>query len=281
VAFDTAEDKNAFMAVTAATSLAFFAMVGFEDSVNMAEETKDPARIFPKMLLTGLSIAGIVYILVSIVAVALVPVGELEASDTPLVEVVKAGAPGLPIDRILPFITMFAVSNTALINMLMASRLIYGMARQHVLPPVLGRVHPHTRCPWVAILFTTAIAFGLILYVTAFANEKAISVLGGTTSLLLLAVFAVVNVAVLVLRRDVRETGGHFRTPTVLPVIGCLASLYLVTPLSGRPSQQYVLAGVLVAIGIVLFLITMVINRQLGVRAAGITDPTQLADAPD
>ena len=58
VAFDTATDKNAFMAVTAATSLAFFAMVGFEDSVNMAEETKDPVRVFPKALLTGLGIAG-------------------------------------------------------------------------------------------------------------------------------------------------------------------------------------------------------------------------------
>jgi len=247
----------------------------------MAEETKDPVRIFPRMLLTGLSIAGIVYILVSIVAVALVPVGELEASDTPLVEVVKAGAPGLPIDKILPFITMFAVSNTALINMLMASRLIYGMARQHVLPPVLGTVHPRTRSPWVAIIFTTAIAFGLIIYVTAFANEKAISVLGGTTSLLLLAVFAVVNVAVLVLRRDVQEAGAHFKTPTVLPVIGCIASVYLVTPLSGRPSQQYILAGILVLIGIVLFFITMAINRQLGVRGPGITDPTHLADAPD
>ena len=142
VAFDTATDKNAFMAVTAATSLAFFAMVGFEDSVNMAEETKDPVKVFPKALLTGLSIAGVVYVLVAIIAVALVPVGTLEASDTPLVEVVKAGAPNLPIEDILPFISMFAVSNTALINMLMASRLIYGMARQHVLPPVLGSVHP-------------------------------------------------------------------------------------------------------------------------------------------
>ena len=88
---------------------------------------------------------------------------------------------------------------------------------------------------------------GLIFYVTAFANSDAIAVLGGTTSLLLLAVFAVVNVAVLVLRRDVREAGGQFRTPTALPVIGCLASLYLVTPLSGRPAQQYVLALILVA----------------------------------
>jgi amino acid transporter len=238
-------------------------------------------RVFPKALLTGLSIAGVVYVIVAIVAVALVPVGELAASDTPLVEVVKAGAPGLPIEDILPFISMFAVSNTALINMLMASRLIYGMARQHVLPPVLGVVHPRSRAPWVAIIFTTIIAFGLIFYVTAFANSSAIAVLGGTTSLLLLAVFAMVNVAVLVLRRDVRAVGGHFRTPTVLPVIGFAASLYLVTPLSGRPAQQYVLAGILVVIGVALFFLTMLINRQLGIRGAGITDPVHLGEPPD
>lgn len=281
VAFETGEEKSTFMAITAATSLAFFAMVGFEDSVNMAEETKDPAKTFPKILLGGLSIAGVVYIMVSIVAVALVPVGKLEESDTPLVEVVKAGAPGLPIDDILPFMTMFAVSNTALINMLMASRLIYGMARQRVLPPVLGKVHPTRRSPWVAIIFTTVIAFGLIVYVSAFASSSAISLLGGTTSLLLLAVFAVVNVAVLVLRRDVVNAGGHFKTPTVLPVIGFLASLYLVTPLSGRSSQQYIVAGGLVVLGVVLFFITQAINKQMGISDAHISDPTQLGNAPD
>jgi basic amino acid/polyamine antiporter, APA family len=249
--------------------------------VNMAEETKDPVKTFPKVLLSGLSIAGIVYVIVAIVAVALVPVGVLEASDTPLVEVVKAGAPGLPIEDILPFISMFAVSNTALINMLMASRLIYGMARQRVLPPMLGSVHPRRLTPWVAIVFTTLIAFGLIFYVTAFANSKAIAVLGGTTALLLLAVFAMVNVAVLVLRRDVREAGSHFRTPTALPVLGFLVSLYLVTPLSGRPAQQYLLALILVSIGILLFFVTMAINRHLGIRDAGITDPTHLGSAPD
>ena len=281
VAFDTASDKHWFMAVTAATSLAFFAMVGFEDSVNMAEETKDPVKTFPKVLLSGLGIAGLVYVVVAIVSVALVPIGTLEESETPLVEVVKAGAPGLPIEDILPFISMFAVSNTALINMLMASRLIYGMSRQHVLPPVLGKIHPTRLTPWIAIVFTTLIAFGLIFYVTAFANSKAISLLGGTTSLLLLAVFAVVNVAVLVLRRDVQAEGGHFKTPTILPVIGCITSLYLVTPLSGRPGQQYVLAGILIVIGIVLFFITMAINRRLGVQDAGIKDPTRLAEPPD
>ncbi|WP_423797259.1 APC family permease [Mycolicibacterium tusciae] len=281
ILFENEGERSTFVAVTAATSLAFFAMVGFEDSVNMAEETKDPVRIFPKVLLSGLTIAGIVYVLVSIIAVALVPIGELTASKTPLVDVVEAAAPGLPIGTLFPFITMFAVSNTALINMLMASRLIYGMARQHVLPPVLGSVHRIRRTPWVAILFTTTIAFGLIFYVSAFASDSAISVLGGTTSLLLLAVFAMVNIAVLVLRRDVKETGGHFKTPTALPVIGCIASLYLVTPLSGRASVQYLLAGILLVIGIVLFGVTLLINKQLGIQQKGITDPTQLAETPD
>jgi amino acid transporter len=155
------------------------------------------------------------------------------------------------------------------------------MARQHVLPPVLGVVHPRSRAPWAAIIFTTVIAFGLIFYVTAFANSNAIAVLGGTTSLLLLAVFAMVNVAVLVLRRDVRAVGGHFRTPTALPVIGFLSSLFLVTPLSGRPAQQYLLAGILIVIGIVLFFVTMVINRQPGIRGAGISDPVRLGEPPD
>jgi amino acid transporter len=275
VAFETASDKSVFMAVTASTALAFFAMVGFEDSVNMAEETKDPVRIFPRILLSGLTIAGVVYVLVSIVAVALVPIGELKASETPLVDVVKAGAPGLPIEHILPFISMFAVSNTALINMLMASRLIYGMARQHVLPPVLGRVHPRTRTPWVAIIFTTVIAFGLIIYVTAVAGEETIRVLGATTALLLLAVFAVVNVAVLVLRRDLQTSGRHFTTPTALPVIGFISSLYLV--IFGHTWAEYSVALLLLGIGVLLFFVTMLINRLLGVHTHGIVDPTELA----
>ncbi len=155
------------------------------------------------------------------------------------------------------------------------------MARQRVLPPVLGTVHPTRGSPWVAIIFTTLIAFGLIIYVSAFASDSAISLLGGTTSLLLLAVFAVVNIAVLVLRRDVKQVGGHCTTPTALPVIGVLVSLYLVTPLSGRSAQQYVVAGGLVVLGVVLFFVTQLINKHLGITDGHITDPTQLGNAPD
>jgi amino acid transporter len=253
--FDTGE-RSLVGGVIAATGLAFFAMVGFEDSVNMAEECKEPRSIFPKVLLTGLLATGLIYVLVSISAIALVPAGELSQGDTPLLQVVEAGAPGFPIG-LFGVITMFAVANSALINMLMASRLVYGMSRQHVLPPLLGRVHPKRRTPTTAILFTTALAFGLITFVGA------VPALGGTTALLLLVVFTVVNVAVLVLRKD-EVAGDHFRTPTVLPVIGALSCAFLATPWAGRPTEQYRIAGVLLAIGVVLWLVTVLINRRTG-----------------
>ena len=255
VAFETPDDKNVLLAVSTATSLAFFAMVGFEDSVNMAEETKDPSRIFPKMMLSGLGIAAVIYVLVSITVVALVPIGELVGSETPLVTAVEAAAPGFPINDLLPFISMFAVANTALINMMMASRLLYGMSRQQVLPPFLAKVAPKRRTPWAAILFTSALAAGLIAYVSLDAEGSIVALLGGTTSLLLLTVFAVVNVTVLVLRRQPVEHR-HFRTPVVLPVIGAITCLYLVFPwTSGRPPGQYGIAVALLGIGVVLWIV--------------------------
>jgi amino acid transporter len=229
-------------------------MVGFEDSVNMAEETKDPVRIFPKVMLTGLCITGVIYVLVSISSVALVAPAELGEGDAPLLKVVQAGASGFPL-WIFAFITMFAVANSALINMLMASRLLYGMANEGVVPRILGWVHRSRRTPWVGIVFTTVIAFGLIWFAD-------LTALGGTTSLLLLCVFTVVNIAVLVLRRD-RVEHRHFHAPTVIPVIGALACAYLASPLSGRSGDDYRVAGVLLVIGVVLWLATFLWNRNV------------------
>lgn len=268
VVFDSPGDKGVFFAVTAATTLAFFAMVGFEDSVNMAEECENPVRDFPKMMLTGLGITGVIYLLVSITAVALVPVGDLTDVDkgSALTQVVAAGAPGLPFDTIFPFIGMFAVANSALINMLMASRLLYGMAQQDVLPRVFGRVHPRRRTPWVSILFTTLISFGLIVYVVrasaSVSGANAVALLGGTTSLLLLCVFTVVNVAVVVLRRQPVDHD-HFRTPTWLPFVGAVTCFFLAGPWARSAEQlpQYRIAGALLAVGVVLWAVTWATNR--------------------
>ena len=283
IVFESSEDKGVFFAVTAATTLAFFAMVGFEDSVNMAEECEDPRRDFPKMMLAGLGTTGLIYLLVSITAVALVPVGDLTDDSLPsaLTQVVAAGAPSLPFDTIFPFIAMFAVANSALINMLMASRLIYGMANQRVLPQVLGRVHRARRTPWVAIVFTTAIAFGLISYVVDASGSDtgagAITLLGGTTSLLLLGVFAVVNVSLLVIRRRPSDHE-HFEAPWLLPYVGAASCLFLVGPWarSSDQQEQYVIAGVLLGVGVVLWAITWLVNRGARGARTGFGEPESL-----
>ncbi|GAA2888614.1 amino acid transporter [Aminobacter niigataensis] len=258
--FHSAPDRSAFWSVIAATTLAFFAMVGFEDSVNMAEECKDPTRIFPKVLLTGLLITGVIYVLVSISAITLVPPEQLGEGETPLLKVVQAGAPNFPVE-VFGFITMFAVANSALINMLMASRLVYGMSREHVLPQVLGKVHATRRTPYIAIGFTTLLAFALITFVGE------VPALGGTTALLLLCVFTVVNIAVLVLRKD-RVGHDHFRTPTPLPILGAVACAFFAGPWTGRDLVQYKIAGILIGIGVVLWFVTVLVNRATGQRPA-------------
>jgi basic amino acid/polyamine antiporter, APA family len=260
IEFRSNVDGSMFWPVIAATTLAFFAMVGFEDSVNMAEECKDPTGDFPKVLLAGLAITGLIYVLVSISAITLVAPEKLGEGETPLLQVVQQGAPNFPL-WIFGFITMFAVANSALINMLMASRLMYGMSREHVLPRALGKVHKTRRTPYIAIGFTTLLAFALITFVGE------VPALGGTTALLLLCVFTVVNVAVLVLRRD-PVNHQHFRTPTILPILGAAFCAFLTGPWTGRDFIQYRVAGVLLAVGIVLWFVTVIVNRSIGVRGA-------------
>jgi amino acid transporter len=259
--FEPAGDRGMFWSVIAATTLAFFAMVGFEDSVNMAEETKNPSKIFPKVLITALLVTAGIYVLVSISAITLVPAAELGEGETPLLKVVSAGAPGFPLG-IFGIITMFAVANSALINMLMASRLVYGMSREGVLPSMLGRVHRSRRTPYVAIAFTSLLAFGLIIFVGA------VPALGGTTALLLLGVFAIVNVAVLVLRKD-RVEHEHFKTPTGLAVLGAISCAFLVGPWTGRDPVQYAIAGALLAIGVVLWCVTAIVMRAQAASSSG------------
>ncbi|WP_027863459.1 APC family permease [Marmoricola sp. URHB0036] len=267
--FENPEEKGLFAAVTIATAIAFFSMVGFEDSVNMVEETKEPERIFPRMMFTGLGIAVIIYMLVAVSVVAVIPAGDIATPKNPeagiLLDVVRAGAPDIPIDKVFPFMTVFAVANTALINMLMASRLIYGMANQGVLPSALGKVLPSRRSPWAAIVFTTVLALGLIVVVRLQAENSVVAALSGTTALLLLAVFSVVNVAVLVLRREPGRPGG-FKAPTVVPVLGAIACLYLLGPWARLEADmiQYKIAAGMLALGVALWVVTYFVNRATG-----------------
>jgi amino acid transporter len=279
--FDDLQDKGLFMAVTLATSVAFFAMVGFEDSVNMVEECHEPERIFPRTMLTGLGVAVLIYMLVAVAVVAVLTPGELatinEAEGRALLEVVSKGAPDFPIDKVFPFLAVFAVANTALINMLMASRLLYGLAKQDVLPRSLARVSSGRRAPWVGITFSTLLAIGLIWYVASQSDSPVVTNLSTTTALLLLAVFTVVNVACLVLRRD--GVDGFFKSPGPTPLVAALTSfLLIVIPWGERDPIVYRIAGGLLGIGIVLWALTWLTNRGVRAKKTGFRDIDHLEE---
>jgi amino acid transporter len=251
-AFEFKEGTTPLLAIIAGTTLSFYALIGFEDSVNVAEETRDPTRAFPRALFGGLAIAGLIYLAVTVVASMVVPTGQLADSDAPLLEVVNEGAIQIP-PRLFSLIALFALTNGALINMIMASRLLYGMSKQGVLPRWFSHVLPGRRTPWAAIAFTAAI--GVVLVVTG-----DLGVLADTTVMLLLLVFAAVNVSVLVLRRD-RVDHEHFRTPAICPILGAAISLFLVTQ---NEAAIYLRAAILLAIGLVFWAINRFVSGRGG-----------------
>ncbi|MEV6780970.1 APC family permease [Streptomyces sp. NPDC051098] len=232
-------EKGAAAAVLSGSVLAYYSFVGFETSVNVAEETRNPRRSYPRALFGALTTAGAVYVLVGVAASAAVPTSKLAESSGPLLEVVKA-AGGVP-SWLFSAIALVAVANGALLTGIMSSRLTYGMARDGLLPSGLTKVLPHRRTPWVAIATTTALSALLAL-------TGSVATLASTLVLLLLVVFFIVNIAVLVLRRE-PGTADHFRAPTALPVMGAVSCLVLATQITA----QVWLRGLLVlAVAVVL-----------------------------
>src|SRR5690606_33568805 len=119
------------------------------------------------------------------------------------------------------------------------------------------KVNRARNTPTTAILFTTALAAGLITFVGE------VPQLGGTTALLLLGVFTMVNVAALVLRRD-KVDHEHFRSPRVVSLAGAVTCAFLVGPWTGRDPAEYVIAAVLIGIGILLWAVTHFWMRKSG-----------------
>jgi basic amino acid/polyamine antiporter, APA family len=217
-------DNAPVFAVLAGTVLAYYSYVGFETSVNVAEEAKNPTRSYPIALFGALTVAGVVYVGVGVAASAVVSTEALAASSGPLLEVVRAAGWVPPV--LFSVIALVAVANGALLTGIMSSRLAYGMSRDGLLPSFLSTVLPNRRTPGLAIMVTTVMSLALALI-------GSIEVLAATLVLLLLVVFIAVNSAVLVLRKDIVEHP-HFRVPSVLPVLGIASCVVLVTQIEGE-----------------------------------------------
>jgi basic amino acid/polyamine antiporter, APA family len=252
-ALEFKEGDAPLLLVISGASLAFYALIGFEDSVNVAEETREAPKTFPSTLFLGLGIAGAAYLLVTVISSMAVPTDKLAASDGPLLEVVQQGP--LAMDtKVFSAIALFALVNGALINMVMASRLIYGMAEQDVIPRWFGKVHPVRRTPWAGILLAGALAAVLVVI-------GDLETLADTTVLLLLLAFVAVHLSVLVLRRTPVDHE-HFRAWTGFPVLGALSCIALIVQKLVEDAIVFAYAGGLLGLGLVLWLISSPASRR-------------------
>jgi amino acid transporter len=246
--------------VLAGATLAFYAYIGFEDTANVAEEVRDARRVLPRAILGAIGASCFVYVGVTAAALLTVPTERLAASDAPLLEVLRVAGFRLP-GGAFSIVALLAICNTGLLNLIMASRLTYGMAREGLLPAGLARIHPVRATPWVAVLLAFVLALGLAL-------SGGVQVLAQTTSLLLLSVFTVLHAGLLRLKRvDPAVDPEVFTVPSWLP----LAGLVLCGGLALQfPWEAYARAGGVLALGGLLYLLLRF--RGIG-RAAGSVTP--------
>ena len=213
-------DSTVLVGIMMGAFLAFYAFIGFEDMVNVAEEVRQPEKNLPRAILLALLLSSALYLLVSLAAITSLPAARLAAVDAPLAVLYQSITGREPIT--ITLISMFAVVNGALIQIIMASRVCYGMARQHWLPACFGQVHPRTQTP---VMATFIVAMLVLLAALWFPIEA----LAKATSFFLLVVFALVNLSLWRLKRlSAAEEYGAFRVPCWVPAAGFFASIVFV-----------------------------------------------------
>ncbi len=209
-------ESVAWVGIMAGAVLAFYAFLGFEDMVNVAEEVRDAPRILPRSILLVLVLTALLYVGVATVAVLVLPLEELAASKAPLAAVYEAASDLSPTP--ISLVALVAVLNGALVQLIMASRVLYGLSSRGWLPGWLGTVHPRTRTPLIA----TGIVTGLCLLL---AVAFPIVTLARATAYVTLTIFALVNLALWWLKARAPSVPGVFTLPRWVPLVGFVACI--------------------------------------------------------
>ena len=199
--------------------LSFYAFIGFEDMVDVAEEVKEVKRNLPLAILLTLGITTVIYMLVIVSAILSLPLTELAASEAPLAKLYEYHTGDKAV--IISIIGMLAIINGALIQMIMASRVMYGLASRGQLPALLARVHHRTRTPLIATALTTS--FVLILALTG-----RLASLAEATSIIMLIIFSMVNLSLWRIKKHDPHPQGVKIFPACLPIIGFFVSAFFV-----------------------------------------------------
>ncbi|GGO76279.1 APC family permease [Nocardioides deserti] len=257
-------DGNPIFAIISGVALAFFAMTGFENAANVAEECRNPQRTFPKALVGGMATAGVIYVLVAMTAGLTVPLDTLAGSDAALLEVVETGILPLPVGFmtiLFAVIAMTAITNTTLVAVVTESRILYGMAQEDVVPNVFGKLLRERRSPWFALGFAAMVVGGLLV-AGALLNDAGIGVdvvarLATVTVVFTLFIYGLVIVSALKLRGQ-DESDGTYRASTPLLLVGIVGNALLLGYVVWDDPKSLLWCAALLALGGVLFLARMI-----------------------
>ncbi len=213
-------DPNIANNILLASFLALFAFIGFEDMVNIVEEVKEPERNMGRAILYSLFLAATFYFLVALVSVTVVEPQVLAESESPLstVYTISTGKPA----TVLSIIALFAIINGALVQMIMASRILYGMASEGWLPAIFTKVHPKRRTPLPATLLVAVIVVVLALFLPILTLAK-------STSFLVFTIFILVNLSLIKVKlRDPKPAKGMVY-PVWVPAVGLVLNVAILT----------------------------------------------------
>lgn len=233
--------------VFGAAALIFFAFIGFDEVITLSEETHDPRRTVPRALMLSLGISTVLYIGVSVVAVSVLGADGLALSLRPLTDVMSQAVGGVAV-TIVGVIALVTTTNTTLLVVTAASRMIYSMAATGSLPSGLSRVH-NRQAPWRAILFVTIAAGSLTLI-------GDLKLLASATDALIYVMFILTNIVVIVLRKRRPEATRPFRVPfdigwvPVVPIVGIIVTVGMSSQLE---ISSILLALLFIVAGIAIF----------------------------
>ncbi len=215
-----------------ASTLIFFAFLGFEDIVRLAQETKDAEKTTPKALLIAIFFAVFLYTCVAISAVSVLDYKVLGLSEVPLADV-AAVALGDDAFVLLSWIALFSTMNTVLVIMLGGSRIVYGMAHGGSLPEGLSRVHSRYQTPWVAIFGVASLSILFVLF-------RDITTVANIANFMIFIVFFMVNISLIKLRFVDPGRKRPFKVPfsigrlPLLPFLGALSTVFLFSQLNAE-----------------------------------------------